>query len=71
MIGGDWELEDEGHYKESCNNNIITCELDNAKILREENERLGTIFRVKINQSTRTATLISRVGETYAKDITQ
>lgn len=71
MFDGDWELEDNGHYEESFDNdNIVTCELDNAKLKREDNERLGTIFRVKIFLKSRTASFISIAGESGASDIT-
>lgn len=71
MIGGDWELEDEGHYDEHSDDGIVTCELDNALLKREDNEKLGTINKVIINLSSRSATLVSIAGKSYARDITQ
>lgn len=72
MFDGDWELEDSGHYEESFDNdNTVTCELDNAKLKRNDEERLGTIFRVKIFLKSRTASLISIAGDSRANDITE
>lgn len=67
----DWELIDKGHYEESFDNDdVVTCELDNAKVKRDDNEKLGTIFRVKIFLSSRNAQFISIAGTSHAQDIT-
>lgn len=69
MYDGSWTLEDEGQYTESINGDIVTCELDNAKLKRDDNEKRGSIFRVKINTGSRSASFISIAGESYAKEI--
>lgn len=73
LYNGDWELEDKGHYEETIDreNNSVTCELDNAKVKSEDDERLGTIFRVKIFLGERKAQFVSLVRGHMAKDTTQ
>ena len=73
LYNGEWELEDKGHYEETIDreNNSVTCELDNAKVKSDEDERLGTIFRVKIFLGERKAQFVSLVGGHLAKDTTQ
>ncbi|MBR4479310.1 MAG: hypothetical protein IKO88_04830 [Bacteroidales bacterium] len=69
IYDGDWELSDKGHYQESIDNNTVTCELDNAMVKGEE--KLGTVFRVKIYLDSRTAEFISIAGISDARDITE
>lgn len=66
----DWQLVDKGRYKESVEGDIVTCELDNDYVKRNDDEKLGTIFRVKITLSTQEAVFSSISGKTYAFDIT-
>ena len=70
MYNHGWELEDKGKYEESIDGDIVTCELDNDYVKRNGGEKLGTIFRVKIDLSLGGATFSSIVGKDHATDIT-
>lgn len=70
VLNYDWQLVDKGRYKESIDGDEVTCELNNDYVKRNDDEKLGTIFRVKILLSTREAVFSSISGKTYASDIT-